>query len=137
HIGPDPVISRAYLFFDVRANKRALLHSSHVVRVRPMQVTAGKLLLVQGNQNALTNSLRSEGIFFGFGAVAPEDAVRLADFSVLLHPRAHRRVVGVALSKSHIPLLSYIERLNKQLKTWPISSDLLTERRLRITGLRS
>jgi hypothetical protein len=66
-----------------------------------MKITAWEFLLVQLNKNSAPDSLGCQGAFFGFGTVAPKNAIRLAKLAFALDP-IQNRFVSAAVSEDVI-----------------------------------
>src|SRR5690606_6364581 len=65
-------------------------HAGDVVRIGPMVIAAGKFLLVQRNEHSLLHGISCERLLFLLAAIAPEDAIRLADCPHAFYPVAQR-----------------------------------------------
>src|SRR5207253_1149735 len=70
----------------LRANKRAVLDTRDITGMRASQVAAWAQLFVQLRERAALDHELAEHLIFLLRAVAPEDAVGLAEFGHLLHP---------------------------------------------------
>ena len=78
HLGRmRPVVRRSRFFAAGCANESRLFGTRDVIRVRAMQITAGKLFLVQADQDALRDRFIGKQLLFFLRTVAPEDLVRL------------------------------------------------------------
>ena len=98
HLGRRrPVVGGAGLLLRLGADVGALLDARDVVRVGAMVIAAGQLLLVELDENALRHGLLGEALLFGLGAIAPEDALGLAERDGLLDPLANVDVDGVGM----------------------------------------
>ena len=89
---------RARLFVRLSADVSALLHPRDVIWVRTVIIATRQLLLIELDKNPLLHRLVGKEIFFLVRAVAPEDAVGLAQRGLLVDPRAHGWVVRVAFA---------------------------------------
>ncbi len=79
--------------------KGQLLDPSHVVRGRPVVVTAGQFGLVELGQHAQAAGFGQQEIVFGLGPVAVENLVWLAKLPAFPDPRRKRRVVNRAAAQ--------------------------------------
>ena len=94
-----PVVRRSRLVARGCADEGALLDARDVVGIGAMQVAAGKFLLVKFNQHARVHSDAGERVFFLHGAVAPENAVGLAERGLLRDPSGDVAVVQLLCSE--------------------------------------
>ena len=81
-----PVIGRAGFLLRRRADEGELLDPRDIVRVGAMQITAGRLFLVELDQDALPAGFAEQVIVLRLRAVAPEDVFRLGQRLDFVHP---------------------------------------------------
>ena len=93
-----PVVGRPGLLLFAGADVGRVLDPGDVVRVGAMIVAAGQLFLVELNENPGLDRLGSEDRTLRRGAVAPVNAVGLAQLHHLGHPVGDGLVARVALS---------------------------------------
>ena len=96
--GRRPIVCRPRLFTPRCADVSRLFRARHVVGIRAMQITTGQLLLIKADQHAFHHRLVREQLLLLCRTVAPEDALRLAEFGRVTNPFQNRRVTGLHVS---------------------------------------
>ena len=94
--GIHPVVGGAGVFLLGRADVGAVFHAGHVRWVRPGQEAAGALGRVELLEGASLHQLVAQAVVLFLGAVAPVDAVGLAQGCHIGHPGQQARVFDVS-----------------------------------------
>lgn len=81
-----PVVGRAGVFFFPGTDKGSVLYTGHVVDSGPVEVTAGKLFLIELNQLACGASLCAQLLELFFRTVNPDGLVRCEQFFHFFKP---------------------------------------------------
>ncbi len=90
----DPVVGRPRIFLPAAADKCAILHPRDITRVGPCEIAIRALRGIELPECPSPHHQLAEAVVFLLRAVAPHDAVRLAQRGGLLHPLDEIVVVG-------------------------------------------
>ncbi len=81
-----PIIVGAGVFLILGANEREVFDTRHVGRIGAIQMTTGKLALIERQQLLLRHQLSFQHLKLRLAAVAPINAIRLGEPSHLVNP---------------------------------------------------
>ncbi len=97
--GIYPVVRRPGVVFRQRADECAVLHPSHIARIRARVIAARPKLLVQLDESAASHHLGAQRLVLFFRSIHPMDAVRLGQLGHFLHPTEQVFVAAQGLRK--------------------------------------
>jgi hypothetical protein len=122
--GRGGVVGWAGIILTDTTDKGPILDTGDIARVRAGKKAVGALCIVQSDKGASFDQLATQPIVFLLRAIAPNDLVRLAESSHLLHPGAElgmTNILGdihVSLSTSQEPPIGALSE--QHIKGWLI-----------------